>query len=122
MLSGPSIGAWGTWVLFGTFLAPETKLLPSSAATWLFQLIVDVFSSGKVAGSLREGSLLEKSLPVITLGAVGILESEPTLFSSLSPEKDEDKASEEGFLETEEAEILLEERLAIQQVWGLPLE
>ena len=109
-------------MLFGTFSAPETKLLPSSAATWLFQLIVDVFSSGKVAGSLREGSLLEKSLPVITLGAVGILESEPILSSSLSPEKDEDKASEEGFLETEEAEILLEERLAIQQVWGLPLE
>jgi len=89
-------------------------LLPSSAATWSSQLIVNAFPSGKVTGSLREGSLLEKSLPVITLGAVGILESEPTLSSSLSPEKDEDKASEEGFLETEEAEILLEEHLTIQ--------
>ena len=50
---------------------------------------------------------------VITLGAVGVLGSEPTLSSSLSPEEDEDKASGEGFLETEEAETLLEERLAM---------
>jgi len=41
------------------------------------------------------------------------LGSEPTLSSSLSPEEDEDKASGEGFLETEEAETLLEERLAM---------
>ena len=61
-------------------------------------------------------------MPVITLGAVGILESEPTLFSSLSPEEDEDKALEEGFLEAKEAETLLEEYLAMQRVWDLPLE
>jgi len=56
---------------------------------------------------------LEESLPVVTLGAVGVLGSEPTLFSSLSPEEDEDKASGEGFIEAEEAETLLEERLAM---------
>jgi len=50
---------------------------------------------------LKGGSFLEESLPIITLGVVGVLESEPTLFSSLSPEKDEDKASGEGFLEIE---------------------
>ena len=52
-------------------------------------------------------------MPVITLGAVGVLGSEPTLSSSLSSEEDEDKASGEGFLEAEEAETLLEERLAM---------
>jgi len=113
MLSGPSIEAWGTWVLFGTYSVPETMLLPSSAATWLSQLIVNAFLSGKAAGILREGSFLKESLPVITLGAVGVLGSEPTLSSSLSPEEDEDKASGEGFLEAEEAETLLEERLAM---------
>jgi len=56
---------------------------------------------------------LEESLLVVILGAVGILGSEPMLSSSLSPEEDEDRASEEGFLEAEEAEILLEERLAM---------
>ena len=122
MLSGPSIGAWGSWALFGAFSAPETMLLPSSAATWSSQLIVDAFSSGKAAGSLRGGSFLKESLPVVTLGAVGVLGSEPTLSSSLSPEKDEDKASGEGFLEAKEAETLLEERLAMRRVWGLPLE
>jgi len=88
-------------------------LLPSSAATWSSQLIVDAFPSGKAAESLRGGSFLKKSLPVITLGTVGVLESEPTLSSSLSPEEDEDKASGEGFLEAEEAETLLEECLAM---------
>jgi len=63
---------------------------------------------------LRGGSLLEESLPVITLGAVGVLGSEPTLFFSLSPEENEDKASGEGFLKTEEAEILLEKYLVMQ--------
>ena len=48
--------------------------------------------------------------------------SEPTLSSSLSPEEDEDRASGEGFLEAEEAETLLEERLAMRRVWGLPLK
>jgi len=55
-------------------------------------------------------------LPVITLGAVGVLVLESTLFSLLSSEKDEDKASGEGFLEAEEAETLLEEYLAMRQV------
>jgi len=71
---------------------------------------------------LRGGSFLKKSLPVVILGTVGVLGSESTLFSLLSPEEDEDKASEEGFLEAEEAEKLLEERLAMRQVWGLLLE
>ena len=97
--------------------SPKTKFLPSSVDTWSFQLMVDAFSSGiraeKAAGCFREGNLLEESLPVVTLGAVGILGSEPTLSSSLSPEKDEDKASGEGFLEADETEILLEECLAI---------
>ena len=100
-------------MLFGIFSALETMLLPSLAAIWLSQLIVDAFPSGKAAGSLRGGSLLEESLPVITLGAVGVLESEPTLSFSLSLEEDKDKASGEGFLEAEEAETLLEENLAI---------
>ena len=113
MLSSPSIGAWGTWALFGTFSAPETMLLPSSATTWSSQLILDAFPSGKAAGSLRGGSFLKESLPVITLGAVSVLGSEPTLSSSLSPEEDKDKASGEGFLEAEEAETLLEECLAM---------
>jgi len=113
MLSGSSIGAWGSWVLLRAFSAPETMLLPFLAATWSSQLIVDAFLPGKAAGSLRGGSLLEESLPVITLGAVGVLGSEPTLSSSLSPEEDKDKASEEGFLEAEEAETLLEEHLVI---------
>ena len=63
---------------------------------------------------MRGDSLLEESLPVITLGAVGVLGSEPTLSSSLSPEDDEDKASGEGFLEAEEAETPLEEHLAMR--------
>ena len=84
--------------------------------------MVDAFPSGKATGSLRGGSFLKESLPVITLGAVGILGSEPTLSSSLSSEEDEDKASGEGFLEAKEAETLLEERLAMRRVWGLSLE
>jgi len=91
-------------------------LLLSLAATWSSQLIVDAFPLGKAAGRLRGGSFLKESLPVITLGAVGILGSEPTLSSSLSPEDDEDKASGERFLKAEEAETLLEERLAMRQV------
>jgi len=79
----------------------------------LSQLIVDAFPSGKAAGSLRGGSFLKESLLVIILGAVGILESEPTLSSSLSPEENEYKASGEGFLEAEEAETLLEKHLAM---------
>jgi len=56
---------------------------------------------------------LKESLPVVTLGAVGVLGSEPTLSSSLSPKEDEDKASEKEFLEAEEAETLLEEYFAM---------
>ena len=97
-----------------------TKCLLKRAGTWSFQLMVDAFSSGiraeKAAGSFREGNLLEESLPVVTLGAVGVLGSEPMLSSSLSPEEDEDKASGEGFLEAEEAETLLEECLAMRRV------
>jgi len=88
-------------------------LLPFSAATWSSQLIVDAFPEGKAVGSVKEGSLLKESLPVITLRAVGILGSEPTLFFLLSPEEDDNKASGEGFLEAEEAETLLEECLAM---------
>jgi len=65
---------------------------------------------------------LKESLPVITFGAVDALRSEPILSFSLSPEEDEDKASKEESLEIKEAETLLEECLAIQQVWGLSLE
>jgi len=120
MFNSPSIGAWGLWVAWEAVSGPKTKSLPSSADTWSSQLIVDAFPSGiragKAAGSFREGNLLEESLLVVTLGAVGILRSELMLFSSLSPEEDEDKASGEGFLEVEEAETLLEERLTMQQV------
>jgi len=125
-LKGPSIGAWGLWVAWGAVSGPKTKSQPSSAATWLSQLMVDAFSSGigagKAARSFREGSLLKESLLVVTLGAVGVLGSEPTLSSSLSPEEDEDRASGEGFLKAEEAETLLEERLTMRRVWSLPLE
>ena len=100
-----------------TISSPKTKSLPSSADTWSSQLRVDTYPSGiragKVAGSFRKGSFLKESLPVVTLGTVGILESEPMLFSSLSPEEDEDKASGEEFLKAEEAETLLEEYLAM---------
>jgi len=120
MLNGPSIGAWGLWIAWGAVSGPQTKFLPSSAATWSSQLIVDAFPSGigagKAAGSFREGNLLKESLPVVTLGAVGVLGSEPTLSSSLSPEEDEDRASGEGFLEAEEAETPLEECLAMRRV------
>jgi len=96
---------------------PKTKSLPSSTDTWSSQLIVDAFPSGiragKAARSFREGNLLEESLPVITLRAVGVLGLELTLSSSLSPEENEDKASGEGFLEAEEAETLLEEHLVM---------
>ena len=105
-------GGWG----LGTFSASETILLPSSAATWSSQLIVDAFSSGKAAGRFRRGSLLEESLPVITLGAVGILGSELILSSSLSPKEDKDKASGKEFFGAEEAKTLLEEYLAIRRV------
>ena len=80
--------------------------------------MVDAFPSGiragKVAGSFREGNLLEESLPVVTLGAVGVLGSELMLSSSLLSEEDEDIASEKGFLKAKEAKTLLEERLVIR--------
>jgi len=110
-LKGLSIRAWEA------VSSLKTKSLPSSADTWSSQLIVDAFPSGirarKVVGSFREGNLLEESLPVVTLGIVSVLGSEPTLSSSLSPEEDENKASGEGFLEAEEAKTPLEERLAM---------
>jgi len=111
MFNSPSIGAWGA------VSSPKTKSLSSSADTWSSQLIVDAFPlgirAGKAAGSFREGNILKESLPIVTLGVVGVLGSEPTLSSSLSPEENEDKASGEGFLEAEEAETLLEECLAM---------
>jgi len=60
--------------------------------------------AGKVTGSLRKGTFLEKSLPVVTLGAVGVLGSELMSFSSLSPGENQAKALGEAFLEAEEAE------------------
>ena len=74
---------------------------------------MDAFLSEKAVGSFREDRFLEESLSVNILEAVGVLGSEPILFSSLSPEEDEDKASEEGFFEIEEAETLLEECLTM---------
>ena len=113
MLSGPNTGTWSIWALFRAFSALETVLLPSSAATWLSQLIINTFSSGisavKAARSFKEGTLLE-ILPVTTLGAVGVLGSDPMLSSS---EKEEDRTSEKRFLEEEEAETLLKECLVI---------
>ena len=88
-MSGPSIGTWSSWALFGTFSALETMLLPSLVATWLFQLIVDAFPSEKAAGSFKGGSFLEESLPIVILKIIGILGSELTLFFLLSSEKDE---------------------------------
>jgi len=112
MFNSPSIEAWEA------VFSPETKSLPSLADIWSSQLIVDVFPlgirAGKAAGSFRKDSLLKESLPVVILRAVGILVSEPTLSSSLSPEEDEDRASGEGFFSTEEAKTLLEEYFAIQ--------
>jgi len=98
-------------------LASETILLPSSAAIWSSQLIIYAFSSdiraGKVVKSFREGTLLEESLLVTTLRAVNVLKSELILFSSISPEKEENRTSGEGFLEAEEVKTLLEECLTI---------
>ena len=68
--------------------------------------------AGKVTESLREGIFLKKSLPVVTLRAVGGLGSKP-MFFSIFLEEDKAKVSEEAFLETEEAEILLEKCLAM---------
>jgi len=108
---------WSKHRGLGAGNSPKTKSLPFSADTWSSQLIVDAFPSGiragKAVGSFREGNLLEESLPVVTLRAVGILGSDPMLSSSLSSSEDEDRASVEGFLEVEEAETLLEERLAM---------
>jgi len=105
-------------VLSGVFLLPKTILLSSSAITWSFKLNINAFPSGietgRTAGSFREDTFLEESLPVVALGVVGVLESSPMLSSSLSPEEDEEKTSGEGFLEAEEAETLLEEHLAMQ--------
>ena len=101
------------WAIFST----KTKSLPSSVDIWLFQLIVDTFSlgirAGNRAGSFREDNLLEESLLVITLKVVGVLGSEPTPSFSLSLKENEDKALEEGLLEVEEVETLLEECFAM---------
>lgn len=62
--------------------------------------------------SLREGTFLKKSLPMVTLRAVGGLGSKP-MFFSLFLEEDKAKVSEEAFLKIKEAEILLEKCLAM---------
>jgi len=93
-----------------------TSLL-SSANTWSFQLIVDTIylgiEAGKVAESFREGTFLKRSLSIVILRAVSILESK--LISSFSLSLEEDKAIVLGeiFLEAEKVETLLEEHLII---------
>jgi len=91
-----------------------------------FHFIVDVFSLRievkRAVESLKEDSTLEKSLLVVTLGAVDILESEPILFSSLSS-KDKAKTSEEAFLEIEEVGMLFENlTLLLYSLPRYPLE
>jgi len=109
--------AWDLWTLLGVFSALETKSLLFLADIWSSQLIVNTISSRtkaeKMAGSLREDTFLEKSLPIVILGTVGILESKPMFSSSLSSSKDTAIALGEIFLEVEEAEILFEECLAM---------
>ena len=78
--------------------------------------------SRKVAESLRKDTFLKENLSVVTFRTVGVLGSKFISFSSLFPKEDKATASGKTFLETEEAETLLEECLAIQWVWGLPLK
>jgi len=70
------------------------------------QCRVDAVSSrteaGKVTGSLRKNTFLEKSLSVVTLVIVGILDSKPMPSSSLSLEEDKATASGKTFLEAED--------------------
>jgi len=65
----------------------------------------------KVAGSLREGTFLEKSLLIVTLVAVSILEFK--FFFLLSPKENKDKASGKAFLEVEEVETLFKKCLVM---------
>jgi len=51
---------------------------------------------------------LEESLSVITLEAIGVLESEPISFFLLFFQEDKSKTLGETFLKAEEVEILLE--------------
>ena len=98
-------------MLLGTVSRAETKSLLSLADTLSFKLIVNAFSLeieiGKVAKSLREGTFLEESLPVVTFEVVDllVLESEPMFSSLLSPEENKAKI--------EEKEILFKEYLVI---------
>jgi len=57
---------------------------------------------------------LEKSLLIVTFGAVGILESKLISFFLLSSRKNNVKALEEVLLKIEEAKILLKKYLAVQ--------
>ena len=90
----------------GEFSVLETMYLLYLADTWLFQLIVDAFSSRieveKAAESLRKSTFLEKR------------GSELILFFLLFPKENKATASEKTFLGTEEAETLLKEHLAIK--------
>ena len=108
-----------------TFSAREPKSLLFLGDTWLSQLIVEAvflrIKAGKVAESLRENTFLKESLPIVILRIVGILGFEPILSFSLSSKEDKAIALEETFLDAKETEILLEEHLAIQQVWDLSL-
>jgi len=95
------------------FSSLEIKFLLFLVDTWLLQLIVDAVSLiievEKVAKSLKESTFLEKSLSVIILGVVSILESK-LIFSFLFSLK-EDKAIilKETFLKVKEAKTLLED-------------
>jgi len=88
------------------FSAPETKSLLFLADTQLSQLGVDAVSlrieAGKVIESLREDTFLEKSLPVVTLVIVGILDSKHIPSSSLFLEEGKAIASGKTFLEIED--------------------
>ena len=87
------------------FSVLKTKSLLSSANTWSFQLIVDTIylgiKAGKVAESFREDTFLKRSLSIVILRAVSILESK--LISSFLLSLEEDKAIVLGeiFLEVE---------------------
>ena len=65
---------------------------------------------------------MEESLSVITLEAIGVLESEPISSFLLFFQEDKPKTLGETFLKAEEVKTLLERWFAIQQVWGLLLE
>ena len=62
------------------------------------------------------------SLPIVTLKTVGILGPKITFFLSLFSSSEVEEGSEDAFLEFLVVEILLEERLTVQQAYKYPLE